>query len=74
MPSNTHTVLRDEAYGTAERQRMDMYLPVDKILEQRNLSPAAAAGQPNRAPAASAAAEASTAIRDREDRRTREAR
>lgn len=29
VPSNTHTVLRDEAYGTAERQRMDVYLPVN---------------------------------------------
>ncbi len=28
VPSNTHTVLRDEAYGSAERQRMDVYLPV----------------------------------------------
>lgn len=28
VPSNTHTVLRDEAYGNAERQRMDVYLPV----------------------------------------------
>lgn len=30
VPSNTHTVLRGEAYGNAERQRMDVYLPVDK--------------------------------------------
>jgi modulator of FtsH protease HflK len=51
-----------------------IYLPVDKILEQRRQPAAAAPGQPNRAPAASAAAEASTATRDREDRRTREAR
>lgn len=51
-----------------------IYLPVDKILEQRRQPAAALAGQPNRAPAASAAAEASTATRDREDRRTREAR
>ncbi len=28
VPSNTHTVLRDEAYGPAERQRMDVYRPV----------------------------------------------
>ncbi|MDZ4101270.1 MAG: alpha/beta hydrolase [Hydrogenophaga sp.] len=28
VPSNTHTVLRDEAYGPAERQRMDVYQPV----------------------------------------------
>lgn len=49
-----------------------VYLPVDKILEQRR-QPAAAAVQATR-PAASAAAEASTATRDREDRRTREAR
>ena len=30
VPSNTHTVLRDEAYGSAARQRMDVYLPADK--------------------------------------------
>ena len=30
VPSNTHTVLRGEAYGSAERQRMDVYLPVDQ--------------------------------------------
>lgn len=30
VPSNTHTVLRDEAYGSAARQRMDVYLPVNK--------------------------------------------
>lgn len=30
VPSDTHTVLRDEAYGNAGRQRMDVYLPVDK--------------------------------------------
>ena len=29
VPSNTHTVLRDEAYGSAGRQRMDVYLPVN---------------------------------------------
>ena len=51
-----------------------IYLPVDKILEQRRQPAAPAVGQVNRAPAASAAAEASTATRDREDRRTREAR
>jgi len=51
-----------------------IYLPVDKLLEQRGLSPAPAASQPNRSPAASAAAEASAVTRDREDRRTREAR
>lgn len=50
-----------------------IYLPVDKILEQRR-QPASVSAQPNQAPAASAAAEASTATRDREDRRTREAR
>ena len=50
-----------------------IYLPVDKILEQRR-QPAAVNVQPTQAPAASAAAEASTATRDREDRRTREAR
>ena len=27
VPSNTHTVLRGEAYGSAERQRMDVYRP-----------------------------------------------
>ena len=51
-----------------------MYLPVDKILEQRRQPVATGVGQPSRAPAASAAADASTATRDREDRRTREAR
>lgn len=30
VPSGTHTVQRDEAYGQAERQRMDVYLPLDK--------------------------------------------
>lgn len=50
-----------------------IYLPVDKLIEQRR-QPAAASGAAVRAPAASAAAEASTATRDREDRRTREAR
>jgi len=33
VPSNTHTVLRGEAYGSAERQRMDVYLPVNKVPE-----------------------------------------
>jgi acetyl esterase/lipase len=28
VPSNTHTVQRDEAYGSAARQRMDVYRPV----------------------------------------------
>jgi membrane protease subunit HflK len=52
-----------------------IYLPVDKILEQRVKQPAAAVpGQAPRSPAATAAAEASTATRNREDRRTREAR
>jgi len=51
-----------------------IYLPVDKLLEQRRQPAAAATGQAARTPAASAAAEASTATRDREDRRTREAR
>lgn len=51
-----------------------IYLPVDKILEQRRQTPVAPVGQASRTPAASAAAEASTATRDREDRRTREAR
>ena len=31
VPSNTHTVLRDEAYGSAARQRMDVYLPVNPV-------------------------------------------
>jgi len=66
--ANSNKVLMDGGQGNNL-----IYLPIDKILEQRNSSPAAAS-QPNRAPAASAAAEASTAIRDREDRRTREAR
>lgn len=29
VPSDTHTVLRGEAYGRAARQRMDVYLPVN---------------------------------------------
>ncbi|MDZ4103459.1 MAG: alpha/beta hydrolase, partial [Hydrogenophaga sp.] len=33
VPANTHTVLRGEAYGIAERQRMDVYLPVNKVPE-----------------------------------------
>jgi membrane protease subunit HflK len=51
-----------------------IYLPVDKLLEQRRLPPVTAPAQATRAPAASAAAEESIATRDREDRRTREAR
>jgi membrane protease subunit HflK len=66
--ANSNKVLMDGGQGNNL-----IYLPVDKILEQRLSSPAAAS-QPNRAPAASAAAEASAATRDREDRRTREAR
>ena len=53
-----------------------IYLPIDKILEQRR-QPAASgetASVPIPAPAAKAAADASAATRDREDRRTREAR
>ena len=41
---------------------------VDKLIEQRRQPAAAATGQAVRTPAASAAAEASTATRDREDR------
>jgi membrane protease subunit HflK len=70
----------EDVYASSNKVLIDsspgnnlIYLPVDKILEQRVPSPAAAS-QPNRAPAASAAAEASAATRDREDRRTREAR
>ncbi|TFG86629.1 MAG: FtsH protease activity modulator HflK [Chromatiales bacterium] len=66
--ANSNKVLIDSSKGNNL-----IYLPVDKILEQRT-APAAAAGQPIQAPAASAAAEASAATRDREDRRTREAR
>jgi membrane protease subunit HflK len=51
-----------------------IYLPVDKLMEQRRQPIPAATGPAARTPAASAAAEASTATRDREDRRTREAR
>ncbi|MBL8200713.1 MAG: FtsH protease activity modulator HflK [Chromatiales bacterium] len=51
-----------------------IYLPVDKLLEQGRQPAPAATGQALRTPAASAAAEASTATRAREDRRTREAR
>ena len=70
----------EDVYASSNKVLIDsspgnnlIYLPVDKILEQRIPSPVAA-GQSNRAPAASAAAEASAATRDREDRRTREAR
>lgn len=66
--ANSNKVLVDTGSGNNL-----IYLPVDKILEQRK-SPPAAASQPGQAPAASAAAEASAATRDREDRRTREAR
>jgi membrane protease subunit HflK len=66
--ANSNKVLVDSSKGNSL-----IYLPVDKILEQRN-SPVPATGQSTRAPAASAAAEASAATRDREDRRTREAR
>jgi len=51
-----------------------IYLPVDKLLEQRRQPPAATPAQAVRTPAANAAAEESIATRDREDRRTREAR
>lgn len=66
--ANSNKVLIDSKQGNNL-----VYLPVDKILEQRN-APAAATAPVSRAPAASAAAEASVATRDREDRRTREAR
>jgi len=66
--ANSNKVLIDGSDGNNL-----IYLPVDKILEQR-LAPPAATGQASRTPAASAAAEASAATRDREDRRTREAR
>jgi len=67
--ANSSKVLIDASEGGNNL----IYLPVDKLLEQRR-QPAAAPGQPVRAPEAAAAAEASTATRDREDRRTREAR
>ncbi len=67
--ANSSKVLVDTGKGSNL-----IYLPVDKILEQRRQPAAPSVGQVNRAPAASAAAEASTATRDREDRRTREAR
>lgn len=67
--ANSSKVLVDTGKGSNL-----IYLPVDKILEQRRQPAAPTVGQANRAPAASAAAEASTATRDREDRRTREAR
>jgi membrane protease subunit HflK len=70
----------EDVYASSSKVLIDsspgsnlIYLPVDKLLEQRNLSPATTS-QPGRTPAASAAAEASAATRDREDRRTREAR
>jgi membrane protease subunit HflK len=66
--ANSSKVLIDASKGNNM-----IYLPVDKLIEQRR-QPAPAPGQATRAPAASAAAEASTATRDREDRRTREAR
>ena len=68
--ANSSKVLVDTAKGSNL-----IYLPVDKILEQnQNRRPAAVSSQPAQAPAASAAADASTAPRDRDDRRTREAR
>ena len=51
-----------------------IYLPIDKILEQRRQPAAAGQASTVPAPAAKAAADASAATRDREDRRTREAR
>jgi len=70
----------EDVYASSSKVLIDsspgsnlIYLPVDKLLEQRNLSPAGTS-QPGRNSAASAAAEASAASRDREDRRTREAR
>ena len=67
--ANSNKVLVDQSKGNNL-----IYLPVDKILEQRRTQVATPVAQPNRAPAATAAAEASAATRDREDRRTREAR
>ena len=67
--ANSSKVLIDASNGNNV-----MYLPVDKLLEQRRQPAAATTGQGVRAPAAAAAAESSTATRDREDRRTREAR
>jgi len=70
----------EDVYASSSKVLIDsspgsnlIYLPVDKLLEQRKLSPAGTS-QPGRNAAASAAAEASAASRDREDRRTREAR
>ncbi|MEO7386938.1 MAG: FtsH protease activity modulator HflK [Gammaproteobacteria bacterium] len=68
--ANSNKVLVDTSKGNNL-----IYLPVDKILEQRRApAPSTVTVQPDRAPAASAAAEASAATRAREDRRTREAR
>ncbi len=73
----------EDVYANANKVLVDtrggnnlIYLPVDKILEQRLQAPAAApaSGTGAKSAAASAAAEASTATRNREDRRTREAR
>jgi membrane protease subunit HflK len=67
--ANSSKVLIDSSDGNKM-----IYLPVDKLLEKRREPAAAGTVEANRAPAASAAAEASTITRDREDRRTREAR
>ncbi len=68
--ANTSKVLIDSGKGNNL-----IYLPVDKLLEQRLQAPVApASGTGAKSGAATAAAEASTATRNREDRRTREAR
>jgi acetyl esterase/lipase len=33
VPSNTHTTLHDQAYGSADRQRIDVYMPVNPVPE-----------------------------------------
>ena len=50
-----------------------LYLPLDKLIEQRRQGVAPAAAPAARAPGASSAEQSAT-LRDREDRRTREAR
>lgn len=50
-----------------------LYLPLDKLIEQRRQGVAPAAAPAARSPAASSAEQSAT-LRDREDRRTREAR
>lgn len=69
----------EEIYGKSNKVLVDdqkgnnvIYLPIDKILEQRKAPPAAATPGPRPAPAAGSSTDASADARAREAKRTRE--